>query len=218
METSVLCRLNSAVEKYGDKIAYKDPENSLTFSQFNDLTRSIGTYLARLVPAGAPVVVMSGRHIFTPACFLGVVRAGCFYAPMDGDMPVTRLNQILGVIKADYMLVDKAHLDIAQGLEFRGTIFVMEDIIDYPASDELLEQREKTLICTSPLYVIFTSGSTGVPKGVITSHQSLMTYIDSVSKVSISTTLTFSATSRRSIISPLSEIFISRSAAALRPL
>ena len=183
METSVLCRLNSAVEKYGDKIAYKDPENSLTFSQFNDLTRSIGTYLARLVPAGAPVVVMSGRHIFTPACFLGVVRAGCFYAPMDGDMPVTRLNQILGVIKADYMLVDKAHLDIAQGLEFRGTIFVMEDIIDYPVSDELLEQREKTLICTSPLYVIFTSGSTGVPKGVITSHQSLMTYIDSVSKV-----------------------------------
>ena len=183
METSVLCRLNSAVEKYGDKIAYKDPENSLTFSQFNELTRSIGTYLARLVPAGAPVVVMSGRHIFTPACFLGAVRAGCFYAPMDGDMPVTRLNQILGVIKADFMLVDKAHLDIAQGLDFRGTIIVMEDIIDYPASDELLEQREKTLICTSPLYVIFTSGSTGVPKGVITSHQSLMTYIDSVSKV-----------------------------------
>ena len=183
METSVLCRLNFAVEKYGDKIAYKDPENSLTFRQFNELTRSIGTYLARLVPAGAPVVVMSGRHIFTPACFLGAVRAGCFYAPMDGDMPVTRLNQILGVIKADFMLVDKAHLEIAQGLEFRGTIIVMEDIIDYPANDELLEQREKTLICTSPLYVIFTSGSTGVPKGVITSHQSLMTYIDSVSKV-----------------------------------
>ncbi len=183
METSVLCRLNYAVEKYGDKIAYKDPENSLTFRQFNELTRSIGTYLARLVPAGAPVVVMSGRHIFTPACFLGAVRAGCFYAPMDGDMPVTRLNQILGVIKADFMLVDKAHLEIAQGLEFRGTIIVMEDIIDYPANNELLEQREKTLICTSPLYVIFTSGSTGVPKGVITSHQSLMTYIDSVSKV-----------------------------------
>ena len=183
METSVLCRLNSAVEKYGDKVAYKDTENSLTFRQFNELTRSIGTYLARLVPAGSPVVVMSGRHIFTPACFLGAVRAGCFYAPMDGDMPVTRLNQILGVIKADFMLVDKAHLDIAQGLDFRGTIIVMEDIIDYPASDELLGQREKSLVCTSPLYVIFTSGSTGVPKGVITSHQSLMTYIDSVSKV-----------------------------------
>ena len=57
---------------------------------------------------------MSGRHIYTPACFLGAVSAGCFYAPMDGDMPVTRLNQILGVIKARLMLVDKAHLEMAQ--------------------------------------------------------------------------------------------------------
>ncbi|MBR1483753.1 MAG: AMP-binding protein [Ruminococcus sp.] len=183
METSVLCRLNAAVQKYGSKIAFKDNDNTLTFSEFDALTRSIGTYLARLVPAGSPVVVMSGRHTFTPACFLGVVRAGCFYAPMDGDMPVTRLNQILGVIKADFMLVDRAHLDIAQGLDFRGTIVVMEDIIGYPADEALLAQREAGLVCTAPLYVIFTSGSTGVPKGVITSHQSLMTYIDSVSKV-----------------------------------
>ena len=183
METSVLCRLNAAVQKYGSKIAFKDNDNTLTFSEFDALTRSIGTYLARLVPAGSPVVVMSGRHTFTPACFLGVVRAGCFYAPMDGDMPVTRLNQILGVIKAVFMLVDRAHLDIAQGLDFRGTIVVMEDIIGYPADEALLAQREAGLVCTAPLYVIFTSGSTGVPKGVITSHQSLMTYIDSVSKV-----------------------------------
>ena len=183
METSVLCRLNVAVEKYGDKVAYKDTENTLTFRRFNELTRSVGSYIARFVPAGAPVVVMSGRYVFTPACFLGVVRAGCFYAPMDGDMPVTRLNQILDVIKANFMLVDRAHLEIAQGLDFNGTIVVMEDIIDFPADDALLAQRESMLVCTAPLYVIFTSGSTGVPKGVITSHQSLMTYIDSVSKV-----------------------------------
>lgn len=183
METSVLCRLNATAAKYPDKLAFKDPENALTFAQFNALTRSIGTFLADKVPAGAPVAVMSGRHVYTPACFLGAVRAGCFYAPMDGDMPVTRLNQILGVIKADYMLVDKAHLDIAQTLDFGGELIVMEDIWDTPADDALLAVREATLVCTDPLYVIFTSGSTGVPKGVITSHQSLMTYIDSVSKV-----------------------------------
>ncbi len=126
---------------------------------------------------------MSGRHVFTPACFLGAVRAGCFYAPMDGDMPVTRLNQILSVIKSDIMLVDKAHLEIAQSLNFDGKMVVMEDIMSTPADEELLKSREEGIVCTSPLYVIFTSGSTGVPKGVITSHQSLMTYIDSVGKV-----------------------------------
>lgn len=183
MERSVLNRLDSAVSRFGGKIAFKDNDGSLTFSQLDSLTRSIGTYLARLVPAGSPVTVMSGRHIYTPACFLGAVRAGCFYAPMDGDMPKARLNQIIGVIKSDFMLVDKAHLEIARSLDFSGTIIVMEDIIDTPADNELLSQREETLVCTSPLYVIFTSGSTGVPKGVITSHQSLMTYIDSVGKV-----------------------------------
>ena len=183
MEKSVLCRLNAAAEKYPEKTAFKDPEKSLTFGEFNDLTKSIGTYLAGFVQPGSPVVVMSGRHVYTPACFLGAVRAGCFYAPMDGDMPVTRLNQILSVIKSEVMLVDKAHLEIAQSLNFDGKMVVMEDIMSTPADEDLLNIREGGIVCTSPLYVIFTSGSTGVPKGVITSHQSLMTYIDSVGKV-----------------------------------
>ena len=183
METSILLRLDSTAERYADKVMLSDSENSLTFARFNEITRSVGTSLAGIVPQGSPVAVMSGRHVFTPAAYIGVVRAGCFYAPMDADMPSARLNQILSVIKADYMLVDRAHLETAQSLDFSGTVIVLEDIIDTQPDDVLLEQREASLICTSPLYVIFTSGSTGVPKGVITSHQSLMCYIDAVAKV-----------------------------------
>lgn len=183
METSVLLRLNSIAERYADKMMLRDSENSLTFARFNEITRSVGTSLAGIIPQGSPVAVMSGRHVFTPAAYLGVVRAGCFYAPMDADMPSARLNQILSVIKADYMLVDRAHLETAQSLDFNGTVIVLEDITDTQPDDVLLEQREASLVCTSPLYVIFTSGSTGVPKGVITSHQSLMCYIDAVAKV-----------------------------------
>ena len=183
METSILNRLNKNAEKYPDKVMFKDEHSQITFGEFNALTKSIGTALAQKVPCGSPVAVMSGRHILTPSCFLGAVRAGCFYAPMDGDMPKSRLNQIIGVIKADYMLVDEAHLEIARSLDFSGEILVMEELKDTKADDELLRVRESSLQCTSPLYVIFTSGSTGVPKGVITSHLSLMTYIDSVAKV-----------------------------------
>jgi amino acid adenylation domain-containing protein len=183
MQTSVLERLDAVAARYADKVMFKDPEHSLTFGQFDALTKSIGTYLAGLTSPGDPVAVMSGRHVNTPACFLGAVRAGCFYAPMDGDMPQTRLNQILSVIKAPYMLVDKAHLEQAKALEYDGQIIVMEDVMETPADEAILAQRAATLTCTSPLYVIFTSGSTGKPKGVITSHLSLMTYIDSVCKV-----------------------------------
>lgn len=183
MNTSVLDWLNLTAEKYSDKVAFTDSEKSITFSEFNEVTKSVGTYLASVVTAGSPVAVMTGRHILTPTCFLGIVRAGCFYAPMDATMPKPRLNQILSVIKAGFMLVDREHLDIAGKLDFDGTVIVLEDIINTPCDEPLLEKALCNLNENSPLYVIFTSGSTGVPKGVITSHHSLMCYIDAVGEV-----------------------------------
>ncbi|MCQ4022542.1 MULTISPECIES: amino acid adenylation domain-containing protein [unclassified Ruminococcus] len=183
MNISVLDWLNCTAEKYPNKTAFSDSEKSISFSEYNRYTKSIGSYLAEFVTAGSPVVVMTGRHIFTPACFLGIVRAGCFYAPIDATMPQARLNQIINVIKAEYMIVDREHLEIASALDFSGRIIVMEDILDYPCNESLLAQAVSFLNEQAPLYVIFTSGSTGVPKGVITSHHSLMCYIDAVSEV-----------------------------------
>ena len=208
INTSVLCWLDSTAEKFPDKTIFTDSSQSLSFGEFNKLTKSIGTYLAGVVPAKSPVIVMSGRHALTPACFLGIVRAGCFYAPMDATMPQTRLNQIIGVIKSDYMLVDKEHLDIANALDFDGTVIVMEDILNTPADEAVLSKAQKGLNELSPLYVIFTSGSTGVPKGVITSHHSLMCYIDAVSKVlSVDETDVFGSQSPLDYIAAVRDIY-----------
>ena len=183
MKISVLNWLDSTAQQYPEKIVFTDSEHSIRFSEFNNITKAIASYLAEFLTSGSPVAVMSGRHIFTPACFLGIVRAGCFYAPMDASMPKARLNQILNVINADCMLVDKENLEIAKKLDFRGRIIVMEDIINTPCNEELLRKATASLNELSPLYMIFTSGSTGIPKGVITSHHSLMCYIDAVCSV-----------------------------------
>ncbi|MEE0869450.1 MAG: AMP-binding protein, partial [Ruminococcus sp.] len=183
MQTSVLDWLDNTAERYAGKTVFADENRKITFSEFNNYTKSIGTYLARLVSGNAPVVVMSGRHVLTPAAFLGVVRAGCFYAPMDATMPLSRLNSILGVIKSDFMLVDKEHLETAKKLDFSGKIIIIDDIILTILDENLLSKARSGLTEISPLYVIFTSGSTGVPKGVITSHHSLMCYIDAVCKM-----------------------------------
>ena len=183
MELSVLKWLDRTVSVHGDKTVFSDKENAVTFSQLNAYTKSIGTYLAGKVRPNSPVAVMSGRHVLTPACYLGAVRAGCFYAPMDATMPMTRLNQILGVIQAKILLVDREHAEIAQKLDFYGEIVIMEDILDTPVNEQVIAAASARITGTTPLYVIFTSGSTGAPKGVITSHGSLMCYIDAVCKV-----------------------------------
>lgn len=183
MDLSVLKWLDQSAKAFAEKTVFSDGENTMTFAQLNRYTKAVGTYLAGKLLFQSPVVVMSGRNVFTPAYFLGVVRAGCFYAPMDATMPVSRLNQILGVIQAKVMLVDREHEDLARGLDFSGEIIIAEDILDTVVDEQLLAERSSRIVGTTPLYVIFTSGSTGVPKGVITAHQSLMCYIDAVCKV-----------------------------------
>lgn len=183
MNRTVLSWLDKTAATFADKTAFIDSDTQLNFAEFDRLSKSIGTFLTARVQVVKPIVVMSGRHVLTPAAFLGVVRAGCFYAPIDGSMPAARLKQILSVIKADVMLVDRANVETAKALDFAGDIFVIEDIADTPIDEALIARAASRLIPTSPLYVIFTSGSTGVPKGVITSHESLMNYIDAVRSV-----------------------------------
>ena len=183
MDNTVMKWLDRTSLDYAQKVIFSDPESSLTFSRFNLYTKSIGTFLAGIAPVHSPIAVMSGRHVLTPALFLGVARAGCFYAPMDASMPTARLNQILEVIDAPYLLVDKACESIARSLAFSGKIIIAEEILDTTPDETLLRRASAQITGISPLYVIFTSGSTGRPKGVITSHQSLMCYIDAVCNV-----------------------------------
>ncbi len=185
MQTSVINWLDNVSLQFPDKVVFYDAANTgeITFSEFNKYTKSIGTFVAQRVSPLNPVVVMTGRHFMTPACYLGVARAGCFYGAMDAAMPAHRLNQILGVIKAEHMIVDREHLEMAKGLNFDGEIYILEDIADTDPDEALLERARCNITEQTPLYVIFTSGSTGVPKGVITSHHSLMCYIDAVNKV-----------------------------------
>ncbi len=183
MFTSVLDWLDARALSHPDKNAYVCGDTAVTFKQVADTTKAIGTYLAQHIAPCQPVICMSGRHPYTPSYFLSVVRAGCTYAPIDSTMPTARLQQMIEVANADYMLVDRGSYEKASSLGFEGEIIVAEDVADTAPDEELLKEARKGITELSPLYIIFTSGSTGKPKGVITSHHSLMCYIDAVSEV-----------------------------------
>lgn len=49
--------------------------------------------------------------------------------------------------------------------------------------EEQLQKVRRGMVMTDPLYIIYTSGSSGRPKGVMTSHQSLICYIRDYARV-----------------------------------
>ena len=183
MDTSILKMLDRASEKYAGKVVYRDGEENITFGELKKRAQAVGSWIAKKLPPESPVSVLAGRNIITPVCYLGIVQAGCFYAPMDLTMPASRLNQILSVVDSKVMLVSKENLELAKSLEYKGEIVVIEDILDTKIDEALLESARNNLTEYSPLYVIFTSGSSGIPKGVITSHNSLMCYLDALNEV-----------------------------------
>ena len=183
MDTSILKMLDRASEKYTGKVVYRDGEENITFGELKKQAQAVGSWIAKKLPPESPVSVLAGRNIITPVCYLGIVQAGCFYAPMDLTMPASRLNQILSVVDSKVMLVSKENLELARSLEYKGEIVVIEDILDTQIDEDLLKSAQNNLTEYSPLYVIFTSGSSGIPKGVITSHNSLMCYLDALNEV-----------------------------------
>ena len=179
METNVLDWLETTAAACPDKPAFLDEDSAVTFADVRREARIIGTAAAkRRAGQKKPIAVMSGRNAHTPAVFLGAVYAGCCYAPMDGTMPVHRLNSILNTLDTDLMIVQRAFYDKAKTLDFSGTILIAEELLEGSEDAALLADCRARARELDPLYIIFTSGSTGTPKGVITAQHSLMCYIE----------------------------------------
>lgn len=183
MEINVLRLLEKTAQKYGDKTAYSDTDNSITFAEIEDKAKRMGSALAEKVTPRSPVAVMTGRNVLTPVVFLGAVYAGCFYAPMDATQPLARLKDILSVLNPSVIVADDEGMKTASQLGFEGELINTADLFEHEIDQPKLDEIARNSCADDPLYVIFTSGSTGKPKGVITSMQSLMCYISAYREV-----------------------------------
>ena len=183
MQNHVLDYLDEIVKKVPEKTAYADDEVSLTFRETDEISRSIGTWLSKQGIYRQPVVVFMKKSPRTIATFFGVIQSGCFYVPIDAEMPADRMHLILENCRAEMLICDEETLEAAKQLKYSGRIVQYQEICGFPAEDTLLAGIRAQALDIDPVYILFTSGSTGVPKGVCACHRSVLDYVEQLSDV-----------------------------------
>ena len=183
MQNNVLDYLDEIVNSKPDKIAFSDGIDKLTFREVFDLSRAVGTWIYQKGNYKEPIVVFMNKHPKMVTAFYGVVAAGCFYVPMDAEMPKMRIELIIKNLSAKMMICDRDTYETAKEFEFEGEIIVYDDICETQIDDQALACVRDSAIDTDLVYVVFTSGSTGIPKGVTGCHRSIIDYIEQLSEV-----------------------------------
>lgn len=177
MITNILTYLENSALQWADKIAIADDKNSLTFLQWNQYSRNIGTAIS-YASGGAlrkPVLVFVDRRIEGLVGFMGVNQSGNFYVPIDCKMPDQRVKLISDVLNPIAAITvtaaDEKTLDL---IHFQGARFKYDEVIHTEEDTDLLKEIREQMIDTDPVYSIFTSGSTGVPKGVVIAQRGMV--------------------------------------------
>lgn len=131
----------------------------LTWGELLRRSKNLAAALLEALPGNRdPIVVMGHKQAEMLIAFLGCIRAGHPYVPVDSSLPVQRVERILAVSQAKLVLTPENVATMSDG----------------PAR----EPAPVAMAPDDPYYIMFTSGSTGDPKGVVLTLGCLETFLE----------------------------------------
>lgn len=173
---SILAAIQNVALQQPQKTAYQTSRESLTYSELWYLSDCVADYLLALdLKRKQPIVVYGHMSPLQIVAFLGAVKAGHPYVPVDSSTPSERLQLIIEASEACMLLKTEslsAPLSIPE-IEVSDMITQASTISIEPSS--WVQEQDV-------YYIIYTSGSTGKPKGVQITANNLAHFVDWMNK------------------------------------
>ena len=156
---------------HADRDALLSGAQGLSYRSLNQRANQFARVLKRRnVLPGDLVPVLAGRSVPTLVAFLGVLKAGAAYVPLDPGDPVERLRTQLADCTPNIVLVDEGSVRVSVVPEMPALAFGEAMAAARGESDEALDDhaRPGDIAC-----VMYTSGSSGRPKGIMVPHRAI---------------------------------------------
>lgn len=133
-----------------NKTALVDEFGSYTYQELDRLSNGVAAKLiGQGIGTGDIVPILMTRSKAFVAAFIGVMKSGAAFVPLDINYPEGRIKSIEESVEARIVIDDEWMKDVSP-------------------SDEYVNNSKTDDIA----FIIFTSGSTGKPKGVVHTHKS----------------------------------------------
>ncbi|XRG78707.1 D-alanine--poly(phosphoribitol) ligase subunit DltA [Rossellomorea sp. GAMAL-10_SWC] len=162
-----------------DTIAFQNSDYSLTYKTLKQQSDAIASWMIKNNFTKKPIIVYGHMQAEMISIFLGSVKAGCAYIPVDESIPFERLKNMITNSGATLLITPK---DITLGFDSINIINFgeLQKIIDStnlvkPLTDFNVKDDET-------FYIIYTSGSTGDPKGVQITEKNLCSFTNWILK------------------------------------
>ena len=153
-------------------VAVKFDTQTLSYGELDrQANRLAHALIARGVGPEVRVAIAMPRCAESLVAFLGVMKSGGVYVPLDIEYPRDRLLYMMEDSRAKLLLSHSSampQLPIPEGLE----VLAIDHTEGYAETAPQVALDGDNLA-----YVIYTSGSTGMPKGVAVSHGPLVAHI-----------------------------------------
>jgi len=142
-----------------NNVAHVSGARQMTYAELSERSDAVAAYLSRRVPDNrSPIAVVGQKESEMVTGFLGCIKAGHPYVPLDNTLPRQRIDDIVSVAGVGATLTPEVIREAERERGQAGPI--------------------RPLSAADPFYIIFTSGSTGTPKGVPITLECLTDFLE----------------------------------------
>jgi acyl-CoA synthetase (AMP-forming)/AMP-acid ligase II len=145
--------LEMAADALGDRIAFGDLDDGLTFEQLRTASRAVADRVEGDHAHVSSVALMEPMSALVPATLFGAAWAGVTYAPLNFRLPDNQIDELIDRLQPT--VVAAPNWTEAKSDDPRG----------YPPAPEL------------PAVLLFTSGTSAAPKAAVLTHAQLLSYV-----------------------------------------
>ena len=179
--------IEAAAERDPDHRAVVCRDQSLTYQELFTRSTSLAATLVELgVKRGDRVGIYLNKTVEAVVAVHGIMMAGAAYVPLDPKSPTARLRYVIEDCGIEHIITDERKRTQITQLMAAGTR--IKTLIGVSASElgarglswsDLIESATPPSIGLTEqdlCYILYTSGSTGVPKGIMHTHRSALSW------------------------------------------